>query len=89
MSPTESPKSVLATIRTPITVLRTGDSALCGGADGLRPGVEAGSLLDGPDGPRLEAGWSERAQGRRSSPAAPGSHSWEGPRRGGEVLGLV
>jgi hypothetical protein len=37
----------------------------------------------------LTAGRSARAQGRRKSPAAPGSHSREGPRRGGEILGVV
>jgi hypothetical protein len=41
----------------------------------------SGSLPDGLDGPRLEAGRSVCAQGRRSSPAAPESRSWEGPRR--------
>jgi hypothetical protein len=57
--------------------------------DGPRPGAGAGSLPDGPDGPRLEVGRSARAQGRRSSPATPESRSREGPRRGGEVLSLV
>jgi hypothetical protein len=47
------------------------------------------SLPDGPDGPCLEAGRSARAQGQRSSPVASGSHSREGPHRGGEVLGFV
>ena len=36
----------------------------------------------GPDGPRVR-----RGGGR--SPAAPGSRSQEGPRRGGEILGVV
>jgi hypothetical protein len=36
----------------------------------------------GPDGPCVRRG------GRRS-PAAPGSRSREGPRRGGEILGVV
>jgi hypothetical protein len=49
----------------------------------------SGSLPDRADGPRLVAGRSARTQGRWSSPAAPGSRSWEGPCRGGEVLGLV
>jgi hypothetical protein len=35
----ESPKSVLASIRTPTTALRTGGGALCGGVDGPWPGV--------------------------------------------------
>jgi hypothetical protein len=39
----------------------------------------SGSLRDGPDGPRLEAEQSTRAQGRRSSVAAPESRSREGP----------
>jgi hypothetical protein len=59
------------------------------GSDGLRPGAGAGSLPDVSDGPRLEAGRSTRTQGRRSSPATSESRSREGPRRGGEVLGLV
>jgi hypothetical protein len=59
------------------------------GPDGPRLGVGLGFLPDVPDGPRLVAGQSARAQGQRSSLATPGSHSREGPRRGGEVLGLV
>jgi hypothetical protein len=47
------------------------------------------SLVDELDGPRLEAGRSVHAQGQRSSPAAPRSHSREGSRRGGEILGVV
>jgi hypothetical protein len=52
----------------------------------------------GPDGPRpgtglrvscLMAGRSVRVQGRRKSPPASGSRSREGPRRGGEILGVV
>jgi hypothetical protein len=45
------------------------------GPDGPRPGAGAGSLSNGLDGPRLEAGRSIRAQGRRSSPAVPRSQS--------------
>jgi hypothetical protein len=48
----------------------------------------SGSLPDVPDGPRPGARRSARAQGRRSSPAAPGSRSQEGPHRGGEILGV-
>jgi hypothetical protein len=48
-----------------------------------------GSLLDVTDGPRPRVGRSARAQVRQSSPAAPASRSWEGPRRGGEILGVV
>jgi hypothetical protein len=59
------------------------------GPDGSRSGAGAGSLPDGLDNLRLEAGRSVRAQGRRSLLTAPGSHSREGSRRGGEVLGLV
>jgi hypothetical protein len=36
----------------------------------------------GPDGPRV-------CRGGGRSPAAPGSRSREGPRRGGEILGVV
>jgi hypothetical protein len=39
LSPTESPKSVLAPIRAPITAMITGGGALCTGADGPRPGA--------------------------------------------------
>src|SRR5688572_14662758 len=59
------------------------------GPDGPRPGARLGLLPDGrtvrtlgPDGPRVR-----RGGGR--SPAAPGSRSREGPRRGGEILGVV
>jgi hypothetical protein len=76
---------------------RTGGGALWSGADGPRPGAgrsatwckSTGSLPDGrtvralgPDGPRVR-----RGGGR--PPAAPGSRSREGPRRGGEILGVV
>jgi hypothetical protein len=37
--PAESPKSVLAPIRAPITALRIGDGALYGGANVSRPGA--------------------------------------------------
>ena len=59
------------------------------GPDGPRPGARLGLLPDGrtvralgPDGPRVR-----RDDGR--SPTAPGSRSREGPRRGGEILGVV
>jgi hypothetical protein len=61
----------------------------CQGPDGLRPDTGLGFLPDMSDSPRLEAGRSARALGRRSSPVAPGSHSREGLRREEEVLGLV
>jgi hypothetical protein len=35
------------------------------------------------------AGRSASAQGRRSSPMVPKSRSREGPRRGGEILGVI
>jgi hypothetical protein len=63
--------------------------ALCTGADGPWPGARLGLLPDGrtvraqgPDGPRV-------CRGRGRSPTAPGSRSREGPRRGGEILGVV
>jgi hypothetical protein len=59
------------------------------GSDSPRPGTGLGFLPDVTDGLRLEAGRSVRAPGQRSSPAASGSHSRKGPRRGGEVPGLV
>jgi hypothetical protein len=59
------------------------------GPDGPWPGARLGFLPDGrtvralgPDGPHVR-----RGGGR--SPAAPGSRSREGPRRGGEILGVV
>jgi hypothetical protein len=62
MSPIESPKSVFAPIRVPITAVRTSGGALCEGAHGPRPCVGLGFLPDVPDGPRREAR-SARAQG--------------------------
>jgi hypothetical protein len=77
--------------------LARGGGALWSGADGPRHRAgrsatwcrSSGSLPDGrtvralgPDGPRVR-----RGGGR--SPAAPGSRSREGPRRGGEILGVV
>jgi hypothetical protein len=59
------------------------------GPDGPRPSARLGLLPDGrtvralgPDGPHVR-----RGGGR--SPTAPGSRSREGPRRGGEILGVV
>jgi hypothetical protein len=59
------------------------------GPDGPQPGARLGFLPDGrmvralgPDGPRVHRGGG-------GSPAAPGSRSREGPRRGGEILGDV
>jgi hypothetical protein len=63
------------------------------------PSAEARTVRgQGPDSPRsgtgagvpcLTAERSARAQGRRRSPAAPGSRSREGSRRGGEILEVV
>ena len=79
------------------TLNKNRGGALCTGADGPRAGAgrsaawceSPSSLPDGrtvralgPDGPRVR-----RGGGR--SPAAPGSRSREGPRRGGEILGVV
>jgi hypothetical protein len=77
--------------------LARGGGALWSGVDGPRHRAgrsatwcrSSGSLPDGrtvcalgPDSPRVR-----RGGGR--SPAAPGSRSREGPRRGGEILGVV
>jgi hypothetical protein len=82
--------------RTVRGLVRDGD-ALWSDADGPRHRAgrsatwcrSSGSLPDGrtvralgPDGPRVR-----RGDGR--SPTAPGSRSREGPRRGGEILGVV
>jgi hypothetical protein len=69
--------------------VRTGGGALCRGADGPRPGGGQSATWYRDCVPCLTAGRSARAQGRRRSPAAPGSRSREGPRRGGEILGVV
>jgi hypothetical protein len=71
--------------------------ALCARADCPRPGAgrsaawcaAGASLPDGRTVRTLGAGRSARTQRRRKSPAAPGSRSREGPRRGGEILGGV
>jgi hypothetical protein len=47
------------------------------------------SLPDVPDGPHPRVGRFARVQGRQSSPVVPGSRSRGGPRRGGEILGVV
>jgi hypothetical protein len=70
---------------------------LCAGADCPRPGAgrsaawcaARASLPDGRTVRALGVGRSARTQRRRKSPAAPGSRSREGPRRGGEILGGV
>jgi hypothetical protein len=77
--------------------LARGGGALWSGADGPRHRAgrsatwrrSTGSLPDGrtvralgPDGPRVRRGGG-------GSPAAPGSRSREGPRRGGEILRVV
>jgi hypothetical protein len=70
---------------------------LCAGADCPRPGAgrsaawcaTRASLADGRTVRALGVGRSARTQRRRKSPAAPGSRSRKGPRRGGEILGGV
>jgi hypothetical protein len=77
--------------------VRTSGGARCTGADGPWPGVERSTTKDRakgflPDGRTVRAYKARRsahAQGRRRSPAAPGSRSREGPRRVGEILGVV
>jgi hypothetical protein len=96
-SPAESPKSMLTPFRSAKYSRRTGGGALWSGADGPRPGAgrsatwcrSLGPLPDGrtvralrPDGPRVRRGGGSRRQ-------RPGSRSREGPRRGGEILGVV
>jgi hypothetical protein len=96
-SPAESPKSMLTPFGSAKYSRRTSGGALWSGADGPRHRAgrsatwrEAAVLTGqtrtvrgtGPDGPRVR-----RGDGR--SPAAPGSRFWEGPRRGGEILGVV
>jgi hypothetical protein len=72
----------LITAREPAAVLAAQARAVRGqGPDGPRPG--AGLRVS-----CLTAGRSARAQGRRKSPATPGSRSWEVPRRGEEILGV-
>jgi hypothetical protein len=90
-------KGVLTPFRSAKYSRRTGGGALWSGADGPRPRAgrsttwrEAAVLSGqartvralGPDGPRV-------CRGSGRSPAAPGSRSREGPRRGGEILGVV
>jgi hypothetical protein len=82
-------KSMLTPFRAPITITRTGGGALCRGADGPRPGARRSATWYRGLVPCLTVGRSARAQGRRRSPATPGSRSREGPRRGGEILGVV
>jgi hypothetical protein len=88
-SPAESPKSMLTSFwsanhstRTVAVLSGQARTARGQGPDGPRPG--AGARV-----PCLTAGRSARAQGDRGSPAAPESRSREGPRRGGEILGVV
>jgi hypothetical protein len=71
------------------TLIRTGGGALCIGADGPRLGAGRSVTWRRARVSYLTAGRSVRAQGRRKSPAAPGSRSREGLRRGGEILGNV
>jgi hypothetical protein len=88
-SPAESPKSMLAPFSGAKHSTRTGGGALWSGADGPRPVAGRSATWRRARVPCLTAGRFARAQGRRKSLAAPGSRSWEGPRRGGEILGYA
>jgi hypothetical protein len=57
-------------------------------SDGSRPGAEVDLPFGGAGRSTPGGQMSTHAQGRRRSPIAPGSRSWEGPRQGGEILGL-
>jgi hypothetical protein len=78
----ESPKSVLVPFWGANHYVRTGGGARCIGADGPRHGTGLRVSC-------LTTGRSAHAQGRRKSPAALVSRSREGPRRGGEIIGVV
>jgi hypothetical protein len=55
-------KKCVGADRAPITTLRTDGGALCGGADGPRPGAGPRFLPDRPDGPRVCRGGGVRRQ---------------------------
>jgi hypothetical protein len=87
--PAESPKSMLTPFRSAnhstrtVTVLSgQGRTVRTQGPDGQRPGAGATVAARQPDGPHVR-------RGDGGSPTAPGSRSREGPRRGGEILGVV
>jgi hypothetical protein len=89
LSPAESPKSMLTPFRSAnhstrtVAVLSGQGRTVRGLAQGLvfLPDGRTVRAL-GPDGPRVRRGGG-------ASPAAPGSRSREGPRRGGKILGVV
>jgi hypothetical protein len=87
-SPAESP-SVLVPFLGANHYMKIGDGALCTGADGPRSGAERSMTWGRARVFCLTTGRSTRTQRRQSSPAMPGSRSWEGPCRGGEILGVV
>jgi hypothetical protein len=96
LTPFRSAKHLTRTVAVPSAQgpdgLRPGarrGGALCTRADGPRPGARLGLL---PDGRTVRALWSDGPRVRRGggrSPAASGSRSREGPRRGGDILGVV
>jgi hypothetical protein len=76
-------------VRGEVVLSAQGRTVRAQGTDGPQPGARLGLLPDGrtvyalgPDGPRVYKGGGR-------SPMAPGSRSREGPRRGGEILGVV
>jgi hypothetical protein len=96
LSPAESLKSMLTpfsganhSTRIVVVISAQGQTVRGQGSDGPRPDAGLGFPACRPDGPRPGAGRSARVQGRQRSPAALGSRSREGPRRGGEILGVV
>jgi hypothetical protein len=72
MSPMDLPKSVLALIWAPITMMCTGGGAHYGSADGWWPKAGARVFANKPDGLRLMDGRSVHVQMRWSSPTASG-----------------
>jgi hypothetical protein len=87
--PSAQGRTVRGLVRGAVVLPAQGRTVRGLGPDDPRPGALLGLLPDGrtvralgPDGPHV------RRDGGRS-PTAPGSHSREGPRRGGEILGVV
>jgi hypothetical protein len=72
-----------------VAVLSVAVRTVCSrGQDGQRASLEARVPADEPDGLCLVAGQSACAHRRQNPPTIPRSRSWEGPHRGGEILGL-
>jgi hypothetical protein len=87
--PSAQGQTVRSLVRGAAVLSAQGRTVRAQGPDGPRPGARLGLLPDGrtvralgPDGPCVYRG------GGRSL-VAPGSRSREGPRRGGEILGVV